>query len=409
MKKLWVFCLFLFIGLSLQAQQMSQRDVEQAEVAAFTANLHPFLRNNCTHCHAENSAYTTLAKHSQMNPNLAFSVMKKFIDFKDLDESKLVKMVNSAHYCEYGINCDRIDEVKKDFKLAFAGFKSAVSNIVRPVVTEPIDALGKTIGNAQANSYVFPSNKIDGKSFLVSAEEDFSFSFPFVPLILDGSSNLPIPTITAEFKKLGNSYYQLRSLSLTAQDGIYAIRGVRLLVNDQSTDRSGMENIRRFIYFKDLIKEEKKLITSAHPIIKINPGDRIRFAFDGIGPLSEVPSDSICMKTTVPSFQRALNDGTNYDAQRAALIDYAVFELKVQTKKRLPNFFAAVKSDILLTEECLHVESEIDFQNPARSILLERFRQTQNPNLEGTLPQLTEFMEKIEALVELKTNQPQLP
>lgn len=68
-------------------------------IAAFTKNLYtPILRQNCVECHDENGAGPP---HSTADVNASYALIKTYVDFAQIDKSRIVSRVKSQHWLNY--------------------------------------------------------------------------------------------------------------------------------------------------------------------------------------------------------------------------------------------------------------------------------------------------------------------
>lgn len=317
----------------------------------FTENVHPFLRQNCAECHSETSVYPAGPMHSHTNSKLAFKVFQRFLDWGNLNDSRLIKMANSQHFCTtYHYKCDQKDAISNGLVHIMENYVTDVRKgsltAVPPKANSELTTVAKEVPPAEAaaagsltGNYEFITSQ-----GLISLSDQSTIDFDLTP----GFKGSPKREahITARLKKLSGDYHQLTSLIMEATDGSYVINGIQILINGQPLGaQTGLERLERSFYFDKRLDSMAQSLTTMRPILHIRPNDRISLGISVLKDLNEFPA-FLCK-----------------DSQ---LWDQVKVDLVLKTR------FARSQETLMNKAElCYLIESKVDLRNPRRSVILE--------------------------------------
>ena len=329
-----VFLLLVSICGRANAQSV---DMELAR-AKFATDLHPKMRQNCASCHGEEAWEDDGPLHSAQDPDRAFDVFKRYVNWGDLQSSRIMGMVKNEHFCRRfhstsGI-CDSgkqtgpqmVAALEKYFKDIFVVNSSAA---VIPLGDEAERMMRVSSLRAHEGFKVLTIDKVvpDGKDV-------FRLNFPVVGSQpgIDKPNRLQL---SVEFTRFSGDYFKITSLQLGGREGSLEIRGgMNLYINEQPVAASiGLESLNRIVMFNPRLLKNPEMVmapepvatspqesepqkvgwnigwfsrktapnpveevkpyvglelTSSRPIIVLKPGDRIQFAFGDISVLQDV-------------------------------------------------------------------------------------------------------------------------
>ncbi|MCB0361813.1 MAG: hypothetical protein KDD35_03790, partial [Bdellovibrionales bacterium] len=159
-----VILLVLFVSqftLSYQKVYSSELAKNEFAINLFSQKIHPFLQKNCAECHSENSVYPAGAVHSHSNPALALETFSRFVDWSNPQNSRIVKMAKSQHFCsKYGYGCETAEKIGIEASLLIQDFVKSLKENTNTIKISNATGLNSRFLNEIDTQDISPSQDL---------------------------------------------------------------------------------------------------------------------------------------------------------------------------------------------------------------------------------------------------------
>jgi len=357
MKSKYQFILFLLalaVSHQVYAQVQNSSDMTRAK-AVYMQRLYPFMQTNCAECHNEKAVDPAGPVHSNTDPNLAFPVFSKYINWNRPASSRIIKAVQSRHFCtDYNYNCKDSQKIADEMTALVTSYIEQVGGSSSVPATPTGSSTGQATGAPRVdqtaqNKTPSPANKLlFDNNQIVPKNDSFKLKWELNSVRTTPGSGLL--EMRAEFRRYQDNYFRIESLSLLSDSGTtFEVQGVSLLINGQpTTAMTGFESIDRSIYFSNDANSTfpdanlmQLLLSAEKPMLELNPKDRISISFNKLVEDKSFPT-KLCK--------------SNEMMTRAVEVFNSTRGQRIPPSKEL----------------CFAMESQIDIQHPRRSILIEQ-------------------------------------